>query len=176
MNLRVPGGPYYDPARFEFLCPLVADWHAIRDEALALRDEDMMPYPVGEFYRGDWKVFGLYSDPYPGWSEQALAPVLNRNRARCPATVAASRGVPGNSLVGFSIIDPGCEILPHSHERGLFICHLGLVVPDGCAIEVESEQRQWREGELLVFHETSTHRAWNRGTSRRIALLVDFNP
>src|SRR3546814_9705290 len=56
----------------------------------------------------------------------------------------------------------------------LLICHLPLVVPDGCGLRVGAETRSWREGELLIFDDSFEHEAWNRGTSDRTILLFEI--
>lgn len=158
------------------MLPLRDAWREIRDEALRLTPSALLPYPIGEFYSGRWQVCGLFSPPYPGWSATALRPVLAANRQRCPLTTRLCAEAPGVELAAFSLLDPGCEIHTHSHPEGKFIAHLGLVVPDDCAITVEGETRAWREGELLVFDERSAHSAYNRSSERRVILLVDFDP
>lgn len=158
---------------FPFLQPVRAAWEAIRLEALSLTASAMLPYPV-QIFTGDWRVCALFSPPYPGYSSAQLAPVLAYNRRRCPVTTSLVADLPGMELAAFSVLEPGCEIHPHRHDEGKLIAHLGLVVPGGCALTVEGETQAWREGELLVFHETSEHSAYNRGTERRIVLLMDF--
>src|SRR3546814_9157183 len=54
------------------------------------------------------------------------------------------------------------------------ICHLPLIVPDGCALRVGAETRGWREGELLIFDDSFEHEAWNRGGSDRTILLFEI--
>src|SRR3546814_9730732 len=54
------------------------------------------------------------------------------------------------------------------------ICHLPLIVPDGCGLRVGAETRNWREGELLIFDDSFEHEAWNRGTSDRTILLFEI--
>ncbi len=175
MSYRRGAGPFYDTALFPFVKHLTDNWRVARDEALALADSELVPYPVRDFYRGTWQVLGFRSEPYPGQRAEELAPMFARARQLCPRTAALCRDIPGSTLAGFSILEPGCEVLPHSHDDGQLIVHVGLVVPEGCGIEVEGERRAWREGEALVFDEKSWHSAWNRGTARRIVLLADFD-
>jgi aspartyl/asparaginyl beta-hydroxylase (cupin superfamily) len=54
------------------------------------------------------------------------------------------------------------------------ICHLPLVVPEGCAMRVGDETRPWREGELTIFDDSIEHEAWNRGDGTRTVLLFEI--
>lgn len=167
---------FHDPHQYSYLSLLEENYEAIKSEALALPDEQLVPYPVEEFYNQGWWVCGLYSVDYPGLPATELEPWLARNRELCPVATSVAQRLPGNHLAGFSILEPGCQMEPHVHEEGYFLCHLGLVIPEGCGLQVGDERRVWKEGECLVFHETTPHFAWNLGSSRRIIFLVDFLP
>ncbi len=52
-------------------------------------------------------------------------------------------------------------------------CHLGLIVPEGCGMRVDTETRNWTQGKCLRFNHTLEHEAWNKGNST-IVLLLDF--
>ena len=54
------------------------------------------------------------------------------------------------------------------------ICHLPLVVPNGCAMRVGSETRSWTEGKLTIFDDTVEHEAWNKSPDTRVVLLFDI--
>ena len=54
------------------------------------------------------------------------------------------------------------------------ICHLPLVAPDGCALRVGADTREWRFGEMLIFDDSVEHEAWNRGTQDRTVLLFEI--
>jgi len=106
------------------------------------------------------------------------------NAGRCPRTIAALDALPlmrvrdhGPESM-YSALTPGTRILPH---RGVtnarLVVHLGLVVPEGCALSVCGEERGWRPGECFVFDDTYEHEAWNRGTETRYVLICDvWNP
>jgi beta-hydroxylase len=130
---------------------------------------------VDAWYSGAWNVIPLKTphDHKIGAAEQKA--LLERNRAACPVADEVTRFIPGNSLVGFSILSPGCEIDTHEHEDGQFICHVGLSIPPGCGLRVRDETRTWVEGEALVFDEAAPHSAYNRGDAPRAAFLFDFS-
>lgn len=94
-----------------------------------------------------------------------LVPVLARLVSQTPQVITAL----------YLSLEPGVELALHrGNPIGVARCHLGLVVPEGCAIEVAGEQRTWQEGEWLVFDDSVEHRAWNRSERTRIVLSLDL--
>ena len=77
--------------------------------------------------------------------------------------------------VMFSLLKAGARISPHT---GMFntrlICHLPLIVPQGCRFRVGNEVREWEEGKLLIFDDTIEHEAWNDSDEDRIVLIFDI--
>jgi aspartyl/asparaginyl beta-hydroxylase (cupin superfamily) len=75
----------------------------------------------------------------------------------------------------FSLLKAGAHIRPH---HGLFnyrlICHLPLIVPDGCSLRVGNHERRWRKGEMLIFDDSMEHEAWNRSDETRVILLFEI--
>jgi aspartyl/asparaginyl beta-hydroxylase (cupin superfamily) len=102
------------------------------------------------------------------------------NLALCPRTAALLASLPLCRIrehapeAMFSVLAPGTHILPH---RGVtntrIVCHLPLIVPEGCALVVGGERHAWREGEAIAFDDTYEHEAWNRGNSTRVVLIID---
>jgi aspartate beta-hydroxylase len=106
------------------------------------------------------------------------------NCAACPATAAALDAIALIRIrehgpeVLHSVFTPGTHLLPH---RGVTnaraVSHLPLIVPSDCALRVGGEERQWREGQTLVFDDTYEHEAWNRSRQVRVVLIADvWNP
>jgi Aspartyl/Asparaginyl beta-hydroxylase len=98
----------------------------------------------------------------------------------CPATLAALARAPQPVIPGraplalFSRLKPGTHIAPHHGMLNTrLICHLPLIVPDGCGLRVGGETREWRRGLLTIFDDSFEHEAWNRGTSDRTVLLFE---
>src|SRR5207248_2938339 len=76
---------------------------------------------------------------------------------------------------------PGAHLQPHvgydRYSRYVLRLHLGLETNADCALRVAGEMRSWQEGRALVFCDAVEHEAWNRGTTTRTVLLLDFkNP
>ena len=84
--------------------------------------------------------------------------------------------IPGwGPTVMFSLLKAGSRILPHT---GMFntrlVCHLPLMIPEGCRFRVGNEVREWQEGRLLIFDDTIEHEAWNDSNEDRVVLIFDI--
>ena len=106
------------------------------------------------------------------------------NCATCPKTAAALDAIALIRIrahgpeVLHSVFTPGTHLLPH---RGVTnaraVSHLPLIVPSDCTLRVGGEERQWREGQTLIFDDTYEHEAWNRSKDLRVVLIADlWNP
>ncbi len=176
--------PFFDRSAFEWVPALEAATRTIRGELMALIDgaaDRFAPYVTASADRPppnnplldkpDWGAAWL-------WKDGAVAAGMDR---LCPATLAALElaprpVIPNRAPIAlFSRLMPGTHIQPH---HGLLntrlICHLPLIVPDGCGLRVGAETRSWREGELLIFDDSFEHEAWNRGSSDRTVLLFEI--
>lgn len=154
------------PTQFDFIANLRSVWQDIRDEYLALPQNSFEPWVQRFMYDQGWSVYGLVA--FGDRIEEALA--------TCPRTAAELAGVPGLTTAGFSRLAPGTHIKPHEGwVTTVYRAHLALEVPDdGCALRVGDETRTWREGDVLVFDDTTEHEAWNRSDQTRTVLLFDF--
>ncbi|HEY2517789.1 MAG TPA: aspartyl/asparaginyl beta-hydroxylase domain-containing protein, partial [Polyangiaceae bacterium] len=142
-----------------------ARWREIRDECLGLPDDVFAPWVQREMYGSGWSVYGLLAFGEP------IAEALSR----CPKTAAALRDIPHLTTAGFSRLAPGAHIQPHvGWVKTVYRAHLGLDVPEGCALRVGDVTRPWREGGALIFDDTVEHEAWNKATCARTVLLFDF--
>ena len=166
------GPAFEDPAQFPFTAELEKNWQIIRDEMIALRTTGFIAWPEKSLYgEKGWSTFGLYA-----FGQKQAA-----NCALCPRTTALVERVPGLAMAGLSRLDPGAHIKPHvgydEYSRYVLRLHLGLETNADCALRVDSETRAWEEGRALVFCDAVEHEAWNRGTTTRTVLLLDFkNP
>jgi aspartyl/asparaginyl beta-hydroxylase (cupin superfamily) len=163
---------FYDLALFPFSTVLSRNWRIVRAELDALESGEFINWPERSLY-GDrgWETFGLY----------AFGQRQPEGCARCPQTERLVREIPGLMMAGFSRLAPGASIVPHRGYEGysgyVLRLHLGLDIPEDCAIRVGTEVRVWKEGECLVFDDSVEHEAWNRSRRARTILLCDFlNP
>jgi aspartyl/asparaginyl beta-hydroxylase (cupin superfamily) len=167
---ELPNIEYADRETFPWLDRVEAATGDIRAELLRVLEEDgaFSPYVEAE---PDWSAFYLW---------KAGAPVAE-NVARCPATMAALAEAPLCRIPGrtpsilFSLLRPGMHIAPHhGFMNARYICHLPLIVPEGCAMRVGSQTRAWTEGHACVFDDSIEHEAWNRNPDRlRVVMIFD---
>lgn len=176
--------PFFERDMFEWVPAIEAAAGAIREELLALIDntaDRFTPYVVASpdrpppnnplLDKSDWGAAWLWKDGVVADGMDRLCPQTLAALERAPQPVIPNRA----PLALFSRLTPGTHIQPH---HGLLntrlICHLPLVVPEGCALRVGAETRAWREGELLIFDDSFEHEVWNRGSSDRTVLLFEI--
>ncbi|HEV2746613.1 MAG TPA: aspartyl/asparaginyl beta-hydroxylase domain-containing protein [Allosphingosinicella sp.] len=181
---RLPQIQFYEREQFAWVPALEAATAAIRDELLAILAEEgaFVPYVQAERDRPHHDFHGLLGDP--SWGAFYLIDdgrTVEANAARCPRTMAALAQVPLTQMPGrtpsvlFSLLRPGTRIPPHTGMLNTrLICHLPLIVPDGCALRVGNETRPWRVGETLIFDDSIEHEAWNSSDRLRVILLFDI--
>jgi ornithine lipid ester-linked acyl 2-hydroxylase len=166
-SVFVPGKYFYEAALFPFATQLEAQWPTILAELNALRGQHFISWSEKHLYNKGWSTFGLY----------AFGVKIGKNCDLCPHTTALLEQVPNLITAGFSALAPGTHIAPHTgYPDGVLRCHLGLIVPENCAIRVASQTRAWQEGRCLIFDDTAEHEAWNQSDRLRVVLLLDFKP
>jgi beta-hydroxylase len=152
---------YYNPNDFPFLLPLKDNWEKIRLEYNAIQSNTLL-WPE-DIHNGKWEVIGLR------FQGQDL-PMLNQT-----PTLMEICSNPVFYTFGFSIMRAGAEIYPHTGlTNKLLRAHLTLYSNEMCALMADGEEYNWTEGDLMVFDDTFMHSAWNRGSTDRIILLLDF--
>ncbi|WP_077001038.1 aspartyl/asparaginyl beta-hydroxylase domain-containing protein [Variovorax sp. KK3] len=168
--------PYFDLDKFPWTREVAKHTAAIQQELDGLLPQvqslpnfqDISPDQTILTTDAGWKTFF-----FAGYGVES-----EKNRARCPRTAQALDLIPGMTTAYFSILAPG-KVLPmhRGPYNGVLRYHLGLRIPavdDSCAIRVDGIQRNWGEGDALVFDDTYQHEAWNRTPHWRIVLFVDF--
>jgi aspartyl/asparaginyl beta-hydroxylase (cupin superfamily) len=90
--------------------------------------------------------------------------------------LVAQPGIPGAGPTAmFSLLAPGKVIPPHSGVNNTrLLCHLPLIVPQGCWFRVGAETRFWQEGEGFVFDDTIEHEAANPSDRLRVVMIFDL--
>lgn len=159
---------FFDTKQFPFISYLESDWNHIKQEFNQIQQEKLIDWPEKNLYNQGWKVFSLYT-------------FKNKNEGNCllcPQTTQLIEKIPNVVSAGFSCLSPGTQISPHSGFSGyselILRCHLGLTIPEKCAIRVGNRTQIWQEGKCLVFDDSVEHEAWNLGNFNRIILIVDF--
>lgn len=178
----LPQRRYYENSEFGWASELESRSAEIRDELLPLMEQadGFRPY--------------LYSDPTrppkhglldnPDWSSLTLwesGKEIPENAQQCPLTLKALEKVDLLKLdkrapqIMFSKLAAGAAIEPHLGLLNIrLVCHLPLIVPEGCMFRVGGEDRQWHEGTLLTFDDSILHEAVNRGTRDRVVLIFEI--
>ena len=163
---------FYDSGLLPDLAPLETHWGKVLDEVNGLDNKGYLAWPEKALYgEKGWDVFGLH----------AFGQRMDENCERCPQTAQLVEAIPGMATAGFSRLAPQTHIQPHEGYAGyaghFLRAHLGLVIPEDCALRVGDETRGWQEGKVMVFDDSFEHEAWNRSDKERIVLLIDFkNP
>lgn len=119
----------------------------------------------------DWTAIHL-------WKNGRL---VEANARHCPQTLALLESLDQPRIAGaspnamFSLLAPGVAIPPHvGVSNARLVCHLPLIVPDGCWFRVGAETRHWRTGEAFVFDDTIEHEALNPSDRLRVVFIFDL--
>lgn len=181
-----PGLPqvaWYEREQFPWLAAMEQAAPAMRAEIEAVLAEDrgLVPYvekPENRASQGHsllndarWSAFHLWQN-----GER-----VDDNADRCPTIMEALESAPmphidrRSPMALISILKPGTHIEPHSGMLNTrLICHIPLVVPDGCRLRVGAETRAVEEGKAMIFDDSIEHEAWNDGDSARAVLLFEI--
>ncbi|MEQ1519184.1 MAG: aspartyl/asparaginyl beta-hydroxylase domain-containing protein [Usitatibacteraceae bacterium] len=175
---------FFERADFPWLDHIEAETASIREELLGIlrTDAAFEPYVQPSQNRPYNAQAGLLNNP--DWSAFYLwknGEVVRENAARCPRTMAALAHVPFTPInsrspsVLFSLLRPGAHIPAHTgFVNTRLICHLPLIVSEGCQFRVGNETRPWVEGKAWVFDDTIEHEAWNHSKETRVILLFEI--
>jgi aspartyl/asparaginyl beta-hydroxylase (cupin superfamily) len=107
--------------------------------------------------------------------------LVESNARHCPALMALLDTLPQPAVAGagpnamFSLLAPGAHIPPHTGiSNARLVCHLPLIVPEGCWFRVADETRLWERGKAWVFDDTVEHEAMNPSGELRVVMIFDI--
>lgn len=165
----------WDHHQFEWSHRVEAAWPEILDEVRGLlagptdipHIEDVTGgIPQGNI--GPWRSFVMMHQGH--W--------IDWNCERCPRTAELVRSIPGLTVAGFSVLEPGTHITTHrGPNKGALRYQLGVIVPGAegdCRIRVGDEMLIWRDGEGVMFDFTIPHEAWNDSDGIRVLLMLEL--
>lgn len=119
----------------------------------------------------------------PDWTAIHLwrnGELIDANARHCPRTLELLAKFPQPVIGGsgpnamFSLLAPNTAIPPHvGVNNARLVCHLPLVVPEGCWFRVGAETRFWKRGEAFVFDDTIEHEALNSSNELRVVFIFD---
>lgn len=180
---RLPQIQFYERDQFDWVPAVEAAADDIRAELEAAMAEKAVfkPYFQSREDRPRYDFHGLLDNP--AWSTLYLyenGHWTDGNAERFPNTRAALENVPLPFITArapsilFSWLQPRARIAPHNGMINTrLICHLPLIVPEGCGFRCGNEVRRWEPGKLLIFDDTIEHEAWNDSDEDRIVLIFD---
>jgi Aspartyl/Asparaginyl beta-hydroxylase len=181
----LPEIPFHDRSAFAWISALEAATDSIAAEfeaVVAAKAAELVPYiqypetvPMEQWralnHSRDWTAIHLIE----------RGEVINANARHCPQTMALLDTLPQPDIPGagpnamFSLLTPGTHIPPHTGITNTrLVCHLPLIVPEGCWFRVGDVRREWRPGEAWVFDDTIEHEAMNSSNALRVVLIVDL--
>eukprot|EP00668_Euglena_longa_P003205 GGOE01003750.1.p1 GENE.GGOE01003750.1~~GGOE01003750.1.p1 ORF type:complete len:635 (+),score=137.13 GGOE01003750.1:198-1907(+) len=167
--------PMWPMEEFPWVAALKEEWGTIREIFEEYHADHFYDYGNGQAlglnnaYGEDWHAVPIVLDEL--WKKKELFPALSRllERLKVPAME-----------VLFARLPAGATIKPHTDECNFVLtAHLGLVVPEGCVLNVGDQQATWKEGQVLVFDSSFLHSAANASLSnktRTILLLRVWHP
>jgi aspartyl/asparaginyl beta-hydroxylase (cupin superfamily) len=176
---------FHDRGHFPWLAELEAATDMIQAEFEAVASAEraeLVPYiqypegaPLAQWeplnHNRDWTAIHLWQQGHR----------IEANAMHCPATMVLLDRIPQPRIGGcspnamFSLLAPGAVIPPHHGVANTrLVCHLPLIVPEGCWFRVGAETRPWRRGEAFVFDDTIEHEAANPSGRLRVVLIIDL--
>lgn len=176
---------YYDDALFSWMAELEAATDRIAAEfeaAISAEAAQLVPYinyPAG-VPLDQWAALNNNRD----WTAIHLLQNgrrIDANARHCPELMALLARMPQPHVTGagpnamFSLLAPGAHIPPHTGiTNSRLVCHLPLIVPEGCWFRVGDETRLWQRGKAWVFDDTVDHEAKNPSAELRVVMIFDI--
>jgi len=163
---------FYQNQHFGWVKTLEENWTIIRDEMMPIISgekeiELSSPYPPSLSEPGAWK--NIY---FLNFMLQ-----YHKNNKKYPKTYALLKSIPNLTFAEFTVLEPGCKVLPHIGETNTTIRgHLGISIPGQlpeAGIRVGNEERSWEEGKVVLFSDCYRHTVWNNTNGRRFVLVFD---
>jgi len=156
---------FYDIKNYPFTRELESHWQIIRDEYKTIDPDHLLKAPWEDIYNKSWDIYTLFARQHK----------FKLHCDHLPQTTALIEKIPGLYNAGFSILGPGTLITPHvGYTEEVLRCHLGLIVPDNCAIRVGNKTRSWQDGKCMIFNDMIEHEAWNKSDTLRVILIMDI--
>ncbi|XP_028288117.1 aspartyl/asparaginyl beta-hydroxylase isoform X3 [Parambassis ranga] len=152
---------------------LERNWKMIRDEALAVMDQNtglFLPEEENLREKGEWGQYTLWQQGRKVGNSCQGVPKTCSLLERFPEATGCKRG-----QIKFSVMQPGTHVWPHTGPTNCRLrMHLGLVIPkQGCRIRCTNQTREWEEGKVLIFDDSFEHEVWQDADSYRLIFIVD---
>ena len=164
---------FYAKEHYAWAEVLEKNWTIIRDEMLPIisGEEEIAlssPYPPLLSEPGAWKNIYFFNFMWQ----------YHSNCNKYPRTYTLLKSIPNLTFAEFTVLEPGCKVLPHIGETNTTIRgHLGISIPGKlpeAGIRVGNEERSWEEGKVVLFSDCHRHTVWNNTSGRRFVLVFDI--
>ncbi|RBP53287.1 aspartyl/asparaginyl beta-hydroxylase domain-containing protein [Arenicella xantha] len=146
-----------------------------------LSQDSLRPYLSGAFAKhsdlselansANWLAMDLYKN---GELNTQIAGLF-------PTTLKALQSAPHYTLdsqpfeIFFSLLKPGQQIAPHyGQSNHALTAHLALDIPPNCHLTVDTINREWKAGELILFDDSFLHSAHNNSDQTRVVLIFSI--
>jgi len=177
-NSRIPDAAVQDKSFFPWITELERHWQAIRDEALAIRAQEIPSLGDISFDHGRiaqdrrWRTLFLKGYGYR----------MAGNGRRAPVTARLIEKVPGLVTANFSVMEAGGHIPRHfGMTKGMLTYHLALKAPrerEKCRMHLEEGETlhvlHWEDGQSFLFDDMFNHEVWNETDEDRYILLIQI--
>lgn len=175
---------FHPRSQFPWLDDLEAVTETLTEElkaVMAAERAELVPYVQYEAHMplDQWKPLNHSLD----WTAIHIlerGKAVEANARHCPRTMELLATLPQPDINGaspnamFSLLKPGAHIPPHvGVNNARLVCHLPLIVPEGCWFRVGAETRPWNVGEAFVFDDTIEHEAMNPTEDLRVVFIFD---
>ncbi|XP_068504854.1 aspartyl/asparaginyl beta-hydroxylase isoform X10 [Syngnathus scovelli] len=152
---------------------LEKNWKMIRDEAMAMMDQNtgqFVPEEENLREKGEWGQYTLWQQGKKSGTSCQAVPKTCSLLERFPEATGCKRG-----QIKFSVMQPGTHVWPHTGPTNCRLrMHLGLIIPkQGCTIRCTDQTREWEEGKVLIFDDSFEHEVWQDADTFRLIFIVD---
>jgi len=165
-----PVRPFHSTKDRSWCAELRTSWKAIRKELHGSLDESLWTggayQASNEAYGKDWKIMGVLTEDK--WQDE------QRFKVTTSAIKKLQGMVPFEAF--FARMPPRTKIAPHSDNLSYILTsHLALDLEEGaCSITVGTEEKYWKEGEMLILDTTFIHSTKNESARPRYILVLRF--
>jgi len=122
-------------------------------------------------------------DPSKKWFNFPLIyrdKVIGLAKKLCPNTIKILKKIGSINIAGFSLLLPGCKLIPHCDSTGPSYNSMALnMMLDGkksnLIVEYLKKNKYiHKNGKLVIFNSENIHYAENNGNTNRVILYIDF--
>jgi len=160
---------FQSASRYPELLTVLKHFSQIHSDALAA-NEKQIAVNDSRIQSTAWQVLPLLVEPE---DKTVMSDTLcQKNRRHTAATCAMLDAIPTIKAYAFSTLQPGGHILPHHHDNPFVTAMLCLQDGGDAFIRVNTEQKYFAQGEVIIFDYTQIHEVKNNGHEDRIVLLM----